>query len=114
MTAPQLDFIVYYVANAEDALAHFTETLNFERFPQGDGPQFYQLLDGNGKGFGILQLAEVPAGTIEVYYKIPDIAALHAQLTEKGAAVTPIKHRPFGAIFTLSAEGVPSLTFLQE
>jgi hypothetical protein len=45
---------------------------------------------------------------VKLYFRTPDLAALHAALAGRGIEATPIMPMPFGSIFTVhSPDGAP-------
>ena len=114
-SAPPLDFVLFYVADLPTTSSYFTDKLGFARVPEQEGPAFHYLTTGKGVDFGLSQAsAETPApGTIELYFKTAEIAALRATLADRGVEATPIEHRPFGSIFSVRSPDGNMLTMLQ-
>lgn len=114
MTRLPLDFIVFYVSDLAASVAYFTDKLGFTTLPveANDSPTFRSLSNGEeGLGIGLMQVTEAyqpQPGTVELYFKTPELAAFHAALTSHGVEATPIMHLPFGSIFTVhSPDGAP-------
>ena len=97
---PSLAFVMLYVADLDKATAYL-ESLGFRYVPEESTPFFREFLDGTGVPFGILlsESGMPKPGTTQIYFKTPDLEALHAQLTAKSIAVTEFMDRPFGRIF---------------
>lgn len=103
---PKFDFVLFYVANLDKALAHY-EQMGFVRVEDGDGPGFRQLKGAQEMPqFGLLEVKEgmPPAGSMEIYYRVSDLQAHHQHLSEQGANPTAIEPRPFGNIFRVPNE----------
>ena len=105
-TPPALDFALLFVADLDAALAYFTETLGFTRVPEQDTPIFRYLRSGEGGIDFALRLpapGTPPAGAVQLYFRAPDLAALHSEWSGRGAELGPIEQRPFGATFSIGA-----------
>ena len=89
-SAPPLDFVLFYVSDLPAASSYFTDKLGFARVAEQEGPGFHYLTSGKGVDFGLSQAGvETPApGTVELYFKTAEIAALRATLTERGVEAT--------------------------
>ena len=116
ITAPSIDFVVYYVADLDESLRFFAGALGFTHLPDGDGPGFRQLIDGAGNGFGLSKAGEgtPAAGEVRIYYKTPDIAALRERWTAQGIAASPIIALPFGQIFECATPDGYTLTAMEQ
>jgi catechol 2,3-dioxygenase-like lactoylglutathione lyase family enzyme len=114
-SAPPLDFVLFYVSDLPSTSSYFTDKLGFDRIAEQEGPGFHYLTTGKGIDFGLSQASgDTPApGTIELYFKTADAAALRVTLAERGVEATPIAHRPFGTIFTVRSPDGNMLTMLQ-
>jgi hypothetical protein len=75
-------------------------------------PTFRGLSNGQeGPGIGLMQVTEAyqpRSGVVELYFRTPELAALHATLAGRGVETMPIMPMPFGSIFTVhSPDGAP-------
>jgi catechol 2,3-dioxygenase-like lactoylglutathione lyase family enzyme len=103
-TPPALDFALLFVADLDSALSYFTETLGFTRVPDQDTPIFRYLRGGEGGiDFALRQSAPdtPPPGAVQLYFRSPDLAALHSEWSGRGAQLGPVEQRPFGATFSI-------------
>lgn len=119
-TTPALDFIVFYVADIEEASRFFTETLGLKTDPAQESPWFRGFPGGEGSiPFGISLVGEEASpearrpGDIEIYFATNKLDELHATMTEKGARPTAIAHRPFGSIFSVPTPDGHLVTLLR-
>jgi predicted enzyme related to lactoylglutathione lyase len=112
IAAPSIEFVIYYVADLDASVRFFKEALGFTRMTEGDGPNFRQFVDGGGNGFGLLRASEgtPAAGEVRVYYKTPDIAALHERWSAQGIVASPFIALPFGKIFEFATPDGYTLT----
>ena len=102
---PVLDFVVFYCSDLDQAQDTFTR-LGFEYYPEESGPNFRQFKGvPGGPAFGLSQAGEntPPAGTAQVYFETKLLEDLHQRTVDSGLEASPIKHMPFGDIFTLPA-----------
>ncbi len=115
IAAPTIDFVLFYVSDMQTSLEYFTEKLGFGYLPEQSSPTFCTLSSGEGSiGFGLLLVEPEtpPAGTVEVYFKTPDLDQLRSAITGRGVEATPIVHRPFGSIFTVQSPDKQLLTMM--
>jgi catechol 2,3-dioxygenase-like lactoylglutathione lyase family enzyme len=115
-TTPVLDFVMLYVSNIEASLAYFTEKLGFTYIAEESSPTFSQLKStGGGIDFALfLATPETPTpGHVELYFKTDDLESLREAWTAKGLEATPIYHRPFGSIFSVTSPDGQGLTMLK-
>jgi hypothetical protein len=103
--APSLAFVMLYVADLDSATGYL-ESLGFRYAPEESTPIFREFVGGDGQPFAIRLSTPDSAktGTVELYFKTPDLAALHAELSQKGISIGAITPLPFGTVFE-----VPSL-----
>jgi hypothetical protein len=102
---PVLDFVVFYCADLDAAQETFTR-LGFEYYPEESAPNFRQFKGvPGGPAFGLSQAGEntPPAGTAQVYFETTLLEDLHQRTLDNGVETSPIRHMPFGDIFTLPA-----------
>jgi len=112
--APSLAFVMLYVTDLVPATSYL-ESLGFRYVPEESTPIFREFVGGDGQPFAI-QLAtpdSAKPGTVELYFKTPDLTALHAELNHKGIAPGAITQMPFGTVFTVPALDGHRLTMQQ-
>jgi len=111
---PSLSFVMLYVADLDQATVYL-ESLGFRYVPAESTPFFREFLDGSNVPFSILLATpnSPKPGTAQLYFKTPDLNALHTQLSEQGIAVSPLMQRPFGTIFDVPALDGHRLTMQQ-
>ncbi len=102
IATPALDFVVLYVSDLEGSLEYLTAKVGFIRDVAGDGPNFRQLKGAEGRpGLGLVQAtAQTPAiGSVQLYFKTPELSKLRDAIINRGVELEPIQQRPFGSIF---------------
>ena len=115
-SSPALDFVLLYVSTMDESLTYFTEKLGFTYIAEESGPGFSQLRsNGGGIDFALLLATPetLPAGQIELYFKTNDLEHLRDAWITKGIEATPVAHRPFGSIFSVTSPDGQSLTMLK-
>ena len=102
--APSLAFVMLYVADLDSATSHL-ESLGFRYVAEESTPVFREFVGGDGQPFAIrLSMPDsAKPGSVELYFKTPDLNALHTALGQNGIAIGPITAMPFGTIFTVPA-----------
>ena len=117
MTHTNLDFIALHTADLDAARHYFTEILGFDLTDdERPGAAVFRHVGGAILAVRLPRPAEPqqpPFGAgVSVWFGVPDIAAYHAQLAERGVpglnAPTP---GPFGSMFSLQTPDGHGLTF---
>jgi predicted enzyme related to lactoylglutathione lyase len=113
VAAPSLNFVLFYVADINASADFFANTLGFTLDASQSGETFRQFTAGpGGATIGLLQADDqTPTpGEVDLYLGTPDIAALRATWTGRGAAATPIVQMPFGKVFEVTTPDGRKLT----
>lgn len=102
---PVLDFVVFYCTNLDQSQETFIK-LGFEFYPEESAPNFRQfkgLPDGPSFGLSLAGENTPPAGTAQVYFETKMLEDLRQRTLDNGVEASPIRHMPFGDIFTIPA-----------
>lgn len=113
---PILDFVVFYCADLDAAQETFTR-LGFEYMPEESNPYFRQFKGApDGPSFGLNQAGPdtPPAGTAQVYFETERLADLRQRTLDNGLEASPIRHMPFGDIFTVPGGDLQNVFLLRD
>ena len=117
MDTPALNFVMLFVADLDESLRYFTETLGFQCVPEEDTPIFRYLKSGEGGiDFALRQTTPDTArpGAVELYFQSSDLEQVRADWVYKNVEATPIVERPFGAIFSIGSPDGHLLTVMSQ
>jgi predicted enzyme related to lactoylglutathione lyase len=104
--ASDLDFVLLYVSDLDQAQKYFTDVIGLTHIPQADTEVFRGFgSDPSRPTFGICQPFDDTrrAGQVEIYFNTADFEGLHEAIGAKGVQTTPIIPVYFGKIFGVNA-----------
>lgn len=105
-TTSELSFVLLYVADLDESLAYYKQTIGLHHVPEADTPVFRGFgREAGHLSFGICKPFDDTRkpGQVEVYFYTKELDRMHDTLANEGVQTTPITQQYFGPIFTVDS-----------
>ena len=102
----EMSFVLLYVADLDESLAYYKNTIGLQHIPEADTPVFRGFGPEAGHlSFGICKPFDETrkVGEVEVYFNTGELDRMHDTLANQGVQTTAITQQYFGSIFTVDS-----------
>ncbi|HZS77590.1 MAG TPA: VOC family protein [Ktedonobacteraceae bacterium] len=111
----QLDFVMLYATNFEEAVNFYTQKLDMEIDDQAPGFVQFKRYDDKGAVFALTAQGDgTPVHNAELWWLVDNADATHDDLVAKGIEIAePLQDQPFGRTFAIKDPAGNTLYMMQ-